>query len=53
MKRTIIVIIAVAIAAAGWFFVSPLFIDKTVDAFDAAMDSADLWQRFRHVAHLG
>ena len=39
MKRTIIVIIAVAIAAAGWFFVSPLFIDKTVDeSFDLLLE---------------
>ena len=39
MKRTIIVIIAVAVAAAGWFFVSPLFIDKAVDeSFDLLLD---------------
>ena len=39
MKRTIIVIIAVAVAAAGWFFVSPLFIDRAVDeSFDLLLD---------------
>lgn len=38
MKRTIIVIIAVAVAAAGWFFVSPLFIDRAVDeSFDLVL----------------
>ena len=39
MKRTIIIVVAVAVAAAGWFFVSPLFIDRTVDeSFDLLLD---------------
>lgn len=31
MKRIVIFITVMALAAAGWFFVSPLFIDQTVD----------------------
>lgn len=39
VKRTIIVVIAIAVAAAGWFFISPLFIDRAVDeSFDFVLD---------------
>ena len=39
MKQVVIVIIAVAVLAAGWFFVSPLFIDEVVDeGFDFVTD---------------
>jgi len=31
MKRLIMIIVVVLVLAAGWFFVSPLFIDRTVD----------------------
>ncbi len=31
MKKSIIAVIAVALLVAGWFFVSPLFIDEVVD----------------------
>lgn len=39
VQRTIIVLIAIAFAAAGWFFVSPLFIDVEVDeSFNFVLD---------------
>ena len=31
MKKIVVAVIAVAVLAAGWFFVSPLFIDEVVD----------------------
>ena len=39
MKRSVIILIAIVVAAAGWFFVSPLFIDETVDeGFDFVLE---------------
>jgi hypothetical protein len=35
MKKLLLAVVAIAVLAAGWFFVSPLFIDETVDeSFD-------------------
>ena len=31
MKKVVVAVLAVAVLAAGWFFVSPLFIDEVVD----------------------
>ena len=39
MKRLIIIVVAIIVAVAGWFFVSPLFIDTAVDeTFDFVLD---------------
>ena len=39
MKRSVIILVAIVVAAAGWFFVSPLFIDETVDeGFDFVLE---------------
>jgi len=39
VQRAVIVIVAIAVAAVGWFFVSPLFIDRAVDeSFDFVLD---------------
>ena len=41
MKKALAAIVAVAVLAAGWFFVSPLFIDETVDeSFDFVLAGA-------------
>ena len=40
MKKTLIVIVSVLVLAAGWFFVSPLFIDEEVNEdFDFVLES--------------
>lgn len=39
MKRFAVILVALVVLAAGWFFVSPLFIDETVDeSFDFALE---------------
>lgn len=40
MKPLVVVLVAIVVLVAGWFFVSPLFIDETVDeGFDFVLDS--------------
>jgi len=43
MKRLAVILVAAVILAAGWFFVSPLFIDETVDEdFDFVLEGGDV-----------
>lgn len=43
MKNIVIVLIVIAMLAAAWFFVSPLFIDRAVDeSFDIALQDGQL-----------
>ncbi len=43
MNRNIVVILGVVVLVAAWFFVSPLFIDRTVDeSFDFVADNGEL-----------
>ena len=43
MKNALIFVAVVLVGAAGWFFVSPLFIDRTVDeSFDLVLESGAL-----------
>ena len=43
MKRSVIFLVAIVVLVAGWFFVSPLFIDETVDeSFDFVLESGGL-----------
>ena len=43
MKKILIIVVAIVLIAAGWFFVSPLFIDRTVDEnFDLLLPSGQL-----------
>ena len=43
MKRLSLAVLAIAVLVAGWFFVSPLFIDDTVDeSFDFVRDDGRL-----------
>ena len=43
MKRLAVILVAAVILAAGWFFVSPLFIDEMVDEdFDFVLESGGL-----------
>ena len=43
MKRILFLLVSVAVLAAGWYFVSPLFIDETVDeGFDFLLPDGQL-----------
>ncbi len=43
MKRSVGILLAAVVLVAGWFFVSPLFIDETVDEdFDFVLESGAL-----------
>mgnify|MGYP001547389214 FL=1 len=43
MKRLYLAFLAIAVLVAGWFFVSPLFIDETVDeSFDFVRDDGQI-----------
>lgn len=43
MNRSVVLILGVVILVAGWFFVSPLFIDRAVDeSFDLVADDGQL-----------
>ena len=43
MKRLSFAVLAIAVLVAGWFFVSPLFIDETVDeSFDFVRDDGQV-----------
>jgi hypothetical protein len=43
MKRIVVILLGVAVLAAGWFFASPLFIDRPVDeGFDFFSDDGQI-----------
>ena len=43
MKRIVIAVLAIGVLAGAWFFVSPLFIDRTVDeSFDFVMEDGHI-----------
>ena len=43
MKKTLVVIVSLLVLVAGWFFISPLFIDEEVnEEFDYVLESGAL-----------
>lgn len=43
MNRNIVIVLGVVVLVAGWFFVSPLFIDRAVDeSFDLLLDNGQV-----------